>query len=139
MQLKCFHMFSRVALRRSTAGVAPAAAPTSSPGVANHVPKPKKNRFFVKMAEFYMTKIPTGIREFVLMGPLCLGACVLVFFLDSLVPESMRSHMSGGVQRADMLSYRLEPVYDKETGRLKAYRKISVPVTVASEKESVGE
>lgn len=78
------------------------------------------------MADIYMTKIPTGVREFVIMGPLCLGCCLLLYFLDSILPESITRHMKGGEQVKDIMTYRLEPVYDADTGKLKAYRKVLV-------------
>jgi hypothetical protein len=85
------------------------------------------------MADIYMTKIPSGIREFVMMGPLCIAALVLVYNMDTLMPDSMRQHMSGDAPAKDIMTYRLEPVYDADTGRLKAYRKVlTAPVAGAS-------
>lgn len=63
------------------------------------------------------------------MGPLCLGACLIVYNMESLVPESMKQHMSGATPTQDIMSYKLEPVYDADTGRLKAYRKVLTSTT----------
>lgn len=94
------------------------------PSVANHVPAPKKNPLLYRIAEFYCSKIPTGVREFVVMGPLLLVTCIFVYNMQNFVPEKMGEHMHGN-QQVDMLTYRLEPQYN-EQGKLFAYRRVAI-------------
>lgn len=100
------------------------AATRQRPSVASYVEAPKKNRYLLKFARFYNTKIPMGIREFVFTGPLLLITFAIAYFIPELVPveqftEGLRPHTQ------DMREYTLEPLYD-ENGQLKGYQHVNV-------------
>lgn len=107
--------------------------------VANDTPIPHRNPFAVKFAEFYMTKVPTGVREFGLIGPLLLVTFIAVYNMDYWVSDGLRVAMGKGgtmggdptTQAKDMLTYRLDPVYD-DHGKLMAYRRVSIAPTTSS-------
>ncbi|KPA84501.1 putative mitochondrial hypothetical protein [Leptomonas pyrrhocoris] len=100
-------------------------AATAKPrrSVANYTEAPKKNPYLVKFSRFYSTKIPMGVREFVVTGPLLLITFAIAYFIPYLVPaEQFTQGLTPHKQ--DMLEYTLEPFYDAH-GQLKGYRHIN--------------
>eukprot|EP00331_Platyophrya_macrostoma_P028647 CAMPEP_0176450790 /NCGR_PEP_ID=MMETSP0127-20121128/27376_1 /TAXON_ID=938130 /ORGANISM="Platyophrya macrostoma, Strain WH" /LENGTH=83 /DNA_ID=CAMNT_0017838573 /DNA_START=249 /DNA_END=500 /DNA_ORIENTATION=+ len=80
-----------------------------------------------------MTRVPTGVREFGLIGPLLFVTLIAVYNMDYWVSDGLSAAMGrGGVMGGesvstlskDMLTYRLDPMYD-EHGKLIAYRRVS--------------
>ncbi|ORC92565.1 uncharacterized protein TM35_000033180 [Trypanosoma theileri] len=93
------------------------------PGIANAVPKPKKNPFLLRWSHFYSTRIPLGIREFVFLGPLLLITFGIAYYIPVLVPiEKFTQGLTPNT--TPMIEYTLEPMYD-EHGGLKGYRRIT--------------
>ncbi|KAF8282439.1 hypothetical protein TcBrA4_0085130 [Trypanosoma cruzi] len=92
------------------------------PGVANAVPPPKKNPHLFRLAAFYNTRIPLGIREFVFLVPLLLITFGIAYKIPVLVPiEKFTQGLTPNT--TPMTDYVLEPMYD-EHGKLKGYRRI---------------
>ncbi|CBH16643.1 hypothetical protein, conserved [Trypanosoma brucei gambiense DAL972] len=96
---------------------------STSQGIANAVPVPKKNPYLLRIATCY-AHIPMGFREFVLAGPLLLLALGIAYFAPTLAPMDK---LTQGLQpnTAPMSSYRLEPIHN-EKGELKGYRRIFI-------------
>ncbi|KPI89615.1 hypothetical protein ABL78_1280 [Leptomonas seymouri] len=91
--------------------------------VANYTEPPKKNPYLVKFSRFYSTKIPMGVREFVVTGPLLLVTFAIAYFIPYFVPvEQFTQGLTPHKQ--DMREYTLEPFYDAH-GQLKGYRHIN--------------
>ncbi|CAJ1032182.1 hypothetical protein, conserved [Leishmania lindenbergi] len=113
------------------AGSTPTFKPRRS--VANYTEPPKKNSYLVKLSRFYSTKIPMGIREFVIAGPLLLATLGIAYFTPSLIPaEQFTQGLTPHTQ--DMHEYTLEPIYDAHGG-LRGYRRIN---TKRTSEECVG-
>ena len=91
--------------------------------VANYTEPPKKNPYLVKFSRFYSTKIPMGVREFVLTGPLLLITFAIAYYIPSLVPAEQFTQ-GFTPHKQDMREYTLEPFYDAH-GQLKGYRRIN--------------
>ncbi|RNF25590.1 uncharacterized protein Tco025E_02179 [Trypanosoma conorhini] len=99
-----------------------AAAATKKPGIANAVPPPRKNPHLLRLATFYNTRIPLGIREFVFLGPLLIITFGIAYYLPALAPvEKFTQGITPNTK--PMTDYVLEPIYD-EHGGLKGYRRI---------------
>ncbi|ESL10274.1 hypothetical protein TRSC58_01996 [Trypanosoma rangeli SC58] len=95
---------------------------TKKPSIANAVPPPKKNPHLLRLATFYNTRIPLGIREFVFLGPLLLITFGIAYYIPVLVPvEKFTQGITPNTM--PMADYTLEPMYDKH-GELKGYRRI---------------
>ncbi|KAH9589270.1 hypothetical protein LSM04_005429 [Trypanosoma melophagium] len=109
---------------RNSNNVDPAASVSSKKlGIANAVPKPKKNPFLLRWSQFYSTRIPLGIREFVFLGPLLLITFGIAYYIPVLVPiEKFTQGLTPNT--TPMVDYTLEPMYD-EHGGLKGYRRIT--------------
>lgn len=89
---------------------------------ANYTTPPKKNPLLLKFSRFY-SKIPMGVREFVLTGPLLIITFGIAYFIPSLInAEQFTQGLTPHKQ--DMLEYTLEPFYDAH-GNIKGYRHIN--------------
>lgn len=99
--------------------------------VANYTEPPKKNPYLMKFSRFYSTKIPMGVREFVLTGPLLLITFGIAYFIPYLIPAEQFTQGLTPHQQ-DMREYTLEPFYDAH-GQLKGYRHINSNHEVDSE------
>lgn len=91
--------------------------------VANYTTPPKKNAFLVKFSRFYSTKIPMGVREFVITGPLLLITFTIAYFIPSLI-DAEQFTQGLTPHKQDMREYTLEPFYDAR-GQIKGYRHIN--------------
>lgn len=90
-------------------------------------PRPKKSRLLSKLAQAY-NAVPTGAREFGIFMPMFAAVFGVMMFMD--VPGALKQRMTGAAtlqdgRPLDMLSYKLEPLYDN-SGKIFAYRRVSL-------------
>lgn len=94
---------------------------SGSQSVTSSVPRWTKNRHVMRVVSAYM-KLPTGAREFILAGPLVLGAFAASFWSHEIFP--VEGAMTEAPEQTGFKGYSLEPIYG-ERGQVTGYRRVN--------------
>eukprot|EP00744_Colponema_vietnamica_P025348 GILI01037222.1.p1 GENE.GILI01037222.1~~GILI01037222.1.p1 ORF type:complete len:132 (+),score=6.32 GILI01037222.1:36-431(+) len=94
---------------------------SGSQSVSSSVPRWKKNPFVFRIVERYM-RLPTGPREFSIVGPLVVLALGLSFWSHKVFP--VEGALTENPEATNFKGYTLEPIYG-DRGQVTGYRRVN--------------